>query len=55
MIRFLKSLITPGVRSSEFFATLLSALLLKLGIFSPVEAGAVAAFVLSRGFAKFGK
>ena len=55
MIRFIKNLITPGMKSSEFFATVLTALLLKLGIFSPVEAGGVAAYVVSRGLAKLGK
>ena len=55
MTQFIKRLFTPGIRSSECVATLLSALLLKLGIFSPVEAGAVAAYVVSRGLAKFGK
>ena len=45
---------TPGMRSSEFLATICSALLLKLGIFTPVEAAAVAAYVVSRGLAKLG-
>jgi hypothetical protein len=52
---FLKSITTPGMRSSEFFATILTALLLRLGIFTPVEAAGVAAYVVSRGLAKLGK
>ncbi len=55
MLDFLKSVTTPGMRSSEFLITIVTAVLIKLGIFTPTEAAGVAAYVVARGLAKLNK
>lgn len=50
----IKAVTTPGMRSSEFLLTIITGGLMHLGIFTPLEASGVAAYVVSRGLAKWG-